>query len=103
MRSACEFSRIYAVTVALALLAACPLVAPGEDAGVSDGGEASPCRDELRLGEVIDLQPAAPDTQIHINAAFDGRGVWITYNLPDTGGLFDVWAARLACDGSFLV
>lgn len=41
----------------------------------------------------------APDTQIHAATAFDGETLWVTYNLPDERGEFDVWIAGFDCAG----
>ena len=63
------------------------------------------CMSLLTLGVDLPIAPDAPDTQIHPFAVFDGLGVWVAFSLPETSGGtgFDTWAARLACDGSFLV
>ncbi|HOU52823.1 MAG TPA: hypothetical protein PLQ97_02725 [Myxococcota bacterium] len=46
-----------------------------------------------------------PMIQIHPAVAFDGEAVWWAFNLPagDGSGNLSPWAARMACDGSFLV
>jgi len=69
------------------------------DAGPQD------CMSLLTVGVDLPIAPDAPDTQIHPFAVFDGLGVWVAFSLPETSGGtgFDTWAARLACDGSFLV
>jgi len=74
----------------------------GPDAG-PDAGTGDPCIDQLVTGTVFELDPDGPDTQIHVNAAFDGRGVWLVWNRPDGNNYFDVWAQRLGCDGVALV
>lgn len=45
------------------------------------------------------LDEDGPDTQIHAAVWPTARGVWVVYNRPDPGGGFDVWAARVGCDG----
>ncbi len=70
----------------------------GSDAG-PDGGLGDACADLLVTGTIFELDPDGPDTQIHVNAAFDGDGVWVVWNRPDGNNYFDVWAQRLGCDG----
>lgn len=88
--------------------------APGADSGVDagpdatpdaapDAGTGDPCLDILKLDTVTELDPDGPDTQIHVNATFDGAGVWVVWNRPDGASYFDVWAQRLGCDGVALV
>ncbi len=78
-----------------------PDVAP-LDAG-PDGSTSDACADLLVTDTIFELDPDGPDTQIHVNAAFDGQGVWIVWNRPDGNNYFDVWAQRLGCDGEALV
>ncbi len=78
-----------------------PDVAP-LDAG-PDGSTSDACADLLITNTIFELDPDGPDTQIHVNAAFDGQGVWIVWNRPDGNNYFDVWAQRLGCDGEALV
>jgi hypothetical protein len=102
-----------AASVGLGLmLTACPPVHEVGDAGTAgDGGPADAaqpsaleqCLGELTLDQPFALDPGGPTTQIHVDVAFDGRGLWIAYNLPDLAGGFDVFLARLACDGTPLV
>ena len=51
--------------------------------------------------ESLWIDEGGPDTQIHVNAASDGAGVWIAYNRPrdDGSGQFDVFVTRVGCDG----
>jgi len=69
------------------------------DAGATD------CVSLVAAGVDLPLAPDAPDTQIHPFAVYDGLGIWLAFSLPETtgGSGFDTWAARVACDGSFLV
>lgn len=57
------------------------------------------CSDLFTPDTIVDLAPAAPDTQIHVSAAFDGRLIWLAFNLPDQANTFDVYGARLMCNG----
>lgn len=73
------------------------------DAGTFDAVGQQLCRDEMALDSPIDVDIDGPDTQIHAALAFDGRGLWVTYNLPDSSNGFDVYLTRLACDGQVLL
>jgi len=77
---------------------------PPEPADDDDttAGDDDACADVLR-DETVAIDPGGPDTQIHGAAAFDGEGIWIAYNRPRDDGWFDVYATRIACDGSVLV
>lgn len=55
------------------------------------------------FGNIFSIDPAGPDTQIHAAAAYDGTGIWVVYNRPGSDSNFEVWAVRLACDGTPLV
>jgi hypothetical protein len=57
----------------------------------------------MLLETTFELFSDLPSTQIHGAAAFDGEGIWMVFNLPDAASKFDVFAARLACDGTLLV
>ncbi len=74
------------------------------DGGGADGGDGSvsnsPCATELLTGQVFEIDPDGPDTQIHAAVAFDGEAVWVVYNRPDAAGGFDVYGTRLECDGT---
>lgn len=78
---------------------------PLDSAGSTDdtGPPPATCESLLKLETTFDLFYAQPDGQIHGAAAFDGQGIWLTWNQPtgDGSGGFDVWAARLRCDGTF--
>lgn len=74
----------------------------GEDGG-EDGGDAAWCAGGVLPQGIIELDPEGLETQIHVDAAADGHGVWLVYNLPDANKKFDVWATRLGCDGAVLV
>jgi hypothetical protein len=106
---------ILGITVlSFAPIGGCGDDSPGRDGAVSDaamdggpgdgGSDASvpdpPCRTPLVTGQPFAIDPAGPDTQIHVAASFDGESVWVVYNRPDPAGGFDVWAVRLDCDGS---
>jgi hypothetical protein len=72
--------------------------------GCGDDGDAGPegCEIPPLLDTTVELDPTGPNTQIHAFVRFDGEVVWLAYNLPDgegSGG-FDVFVARLGCDGS---
>lgn len=74
------------------------------DASIDASPDAGPpltCMERLVIDVAFEVDPSGPDTQIHGAAVFDGEAVWVAYNRPDgvTGG-FDVWAARLECDGT---
>jgi hypothetical protein len=68
-----------------------------------DGATGDSCAERLVLDTVFELDPDGPDTQIHVNAAFDGESLWVVWNRPDGNNYFDVWAQRLGCDGAALV
>lgn len=109
------------VVLFLGLGAGCGDDAPGGDGSLPDGatdsgpGDAGtdaqadaavpdpPCVTPLVTGQAFEIDPAGPNTQIHVEAAFDGESVWIVYNLPDGAGYFDVHATRLNCDGTHRV
>ncbi|MCP4804195.1 MAG: hypothetical protein GY913_14735 [Proteobacteria bacterium] len=40
-----------------------------------------------------------PDTQIHGTSVFDGRHLWMAWNIPNEHSTFDVQLARYTCDG----
>ncbi len=63
-----------------------------------------PCL-ELTFDGIVPVDLYGPDTQIHAAAAFDGAGIWVTYNRGDVdgGSGFDVFATRIGCDGAVLV
>lgn len=63
----------------------------------------SECLESMLSDTPFTLFPELPLTQIHAAIAFDGEGVWVVFNLPDEHSEFDVWAARLGCDGTPLV
>lgn len=99
----------------LLVAGACGDHSPGADSGLDAGADATlvdaapdaataeTCAELLVTGTVFELDPDGPDTQIHVNAAFDGEGVWLVWNRPDGNNYFDVWAQRLGCDGVPLV
>ncbi len=60
---------------------------------------------ELPFDGIVPVDLYGPDTQIHGAAAFDGGGIWVTYNRGDAdgGSGFDVFATRIGCDGAVLV
>lgn len=81
-----------------------PATDPGEGP-VDTGPPPQDCQALLKADSPFDLFYALPSGQIHAAAAFDGEAVWMTFNVPEddgTGG-FDVWAARVKCDGSFAI
>ena len=113
-----SFSRSSATLCALMLLTpmgcseedTSPGPTPPVDAGTdsasdsgSDTGGGDLCLDQISLDTVMELDPEGPDTQIHVNATFDGEGIWVVWNRPDSSSYFDVWAQRLGCDGAPLV
>jgi len=59
----------------------------------------------LPFEEIVPVDLWGPDMQIHGAAAFDGGGIWVTYNRQDVdgGSGFDVFATRIGCDGGVLV
>jgi hypothetical protein len=71
------------------------------DAGEPDAGPPR-CEDLTESGAPFEIAPELPTTQIHASVAFDGEATWLAFNIPEEGdtGLFDVFAMRLACDGS---
>ncbi len=58
------------------------------------------CETVLHGNTTFEVDANGPDTQIHPAAAFDGGGVWVTYNLPDDTNGFDIILTRLNCDGT---
>ena len=82
--------------------------APEDETAAETDAEEAPtaadCSAFLPGDEVIfDPDPAGPDCQIHAEAAFDGAGVWVVYNVPDAASTFDVWALKLDCAGGSAV
>ncbi len=78
----------------------------GEDVVVDQGNPQFKCpSSDTVFGNIFSIDPAGPDTQIHAAAAWDGKGIWVAYNLPGKGDKkgFDVWVVRLACDGTHIV
>jgi hypothetical protein len=74
----------------------------GADAADSDAPdlpEVVPCEATPREGNFA-LAPDAPDGQIHAASAWDGQTLWLTYNVPDAEGTFDVWVAGFDCGGN---
>jgi hypothetical protein len=59
----------------------------------------------LPFDGIVPVDLWGPDTQINGAAAFDGGGIWVTYNRRDVdgGSGFDVFATRIGCDGAVLV
>ena len=53
--------------------------------------------------DAFQLLPNAPLTQIHADVISDGFKIWMTYNLPNEDGKFDVFLVSLGCDGSIQV
>lgn len=80
--------------------------ASGDEDGSSsdaDTGEYIPgtCGDEVLLDSTIAIDDGLSG-QLYPRAAWDGTGVWIVYNRrEEEGGPEEIYAARLACDGSF--
>ncbi|MEM6989908.1 MAG: hypothetical protein AAF721_05410 [Myxococcota bacterium] len=56
------------------------------------------------LDETFEIDPGGANGQIQPGVVFDAQagGVWVTYNAPsaDGSGKFDVFVARLGCDGA---
>jgi len=98
-------TRTTAALCVAVLLAGCPPTHPAvDDAGPTDGGPGSDaatsaCRQEVVLDQPFDIDPEGLGTQIHAAAVFDGQGVWVAYNLPDSDGNFDVYLTRIGCNG----
>ncbi len=73
---------------------------PDVDAGSDVGPDAPPsCQAAAQDGNFA-LAPDGPDTQIHAATAWDGQTLWLTYNVPDPEGTFDVWVAGFDCGGN---
>jgi hypothetical protein len=70
------------------------------DGEVDSGPPPVSCSTPVQLDTDLELDSSGPDTQIHARARFDGEAVWLTYNLPNAEGNFDVYGARINCDGS---
>ncbi len=78
------------------------------DTGVPDEPyvDVGDCLDHSLPAGTFPLLPTSDLTQLHPSAAFDGQAIWLAWNSPsespDHGG-FDVFAARVGCDGELLV
>jgi hypothetical protein len=70
---------------------------PTVDTSVTTGSGS--CLERFAPG-VTEVDPAGPDTQIHAVSLVADDGLWVAYNLVDSGNYFDVWLVKLACDGS---
>ena len=46
------------------------------------------------------LSPSESSTQIHPDVVFSDGQFWISYNLPNSFGKFEVWLQALDCEGS---
>lgn len=89
------------------------LAMPGEDMGgdLEDmlpedmGAPGNGCLDLLVSGTTFPLHPSGFEGQLYSRAVFDGQGVWIVYAMRETPeiGSPDIWATRIACDGTPLV
>jgi hypothetical protein len=87
----------------------------GEPDASTDGGDGSDasdpdpdmqqyvpgeCGEETLLDTTIPIDSGMAG-QLYARAAWDGTGVWIVYNHPETdGGPEEIYAARIACDGT---
>lgn len=74
-----------------------------EDAGETDAGPPVACGATPFAGGTLSLDPGPMSTQIHVNVAYDGEGIWAAYSLParDGSGNFRTWATRIACNGAY--
>ncbi len=73
----------------------------GTSAGGGGAGGGPSCGDQWANG-TTEPDPDGPSTQIHGTSTFDGDHLWMAWNRPDSGSLFDVWLAAFACDGSLV-
>lgn len=77
--------------------------ADGSDSGTDVAQDAAPsCADLAPLDSTFELDPDGPTTQIHVDAAFDGDGIWFAYNTVGDDS-FDVWITRIDCAGTTTV
>jgi len=84
---------------------------PGGDLGTDRSSPAEDVDDEIDdclpmlLDTNFEVAAVEDDIQIHAAACFDGEAVWLVFNQKDTdgGSGFDVFATRIACDGTPLL
>ncbi|MCO4745260.1 MAG: hypothetical protein KC912_10770 [Proteobacteria bacterium] len=74
-------------------LLACAGTKPTDDSGTLT------CAEQWPSG-VTAPDADGPDTQFHGTSAFDGEHIWMAWNRRDSASGFDIWLARLGCDGS---
>ncbi len=62
----------------------------------------TPCMDVLNLDTSFQLDREGRSGQFYSEAVFDGRGVWVAYNRPESEDFDEeaVFVVRLTCDGS---
>lgn len=62
----------------------------------------TPCMDVLNTESSFRLDREGASGQFYSEAAFDGRGVWVAYNRPESEDVRDegVYVVRLTCDGN---
>ncbi len=79
-------------------------ILPPQDGVEQDLVVTNACLEKLAHREPFALFGDGPDTQIHVDAAFDGEAVWVAFNAPAEGSSsFAVFVTRVGCDGSVLV
>lgn len=74
------------------------------DTNGSDVVDVNKCIEKIKDNEIFQLFPNDNPTQIHPSAAFDGEAIWFAWSaVVESTGLFEIRAARMACDGTLLV
>lgn len=65
----------------------------------------SGCPGQLVTNKSFALHPSGFEGQLYSRSAFDGEGVWVVYAMREAPevGTPDIWATRIACDGTALV
>lgn len=62
------------------------------------------CAELIASRDLMKLLPDEGRLVVHVNAAFDGKAIWLGWtSFSDQTGFGTIRAARMACDGTFLV
>lgn len=62
------------------------------------------CADLIASRDMLHLLESEGRLIVHLNAAFDGQAIWLGWtSFSDATGFGTIRAARMACDGTFLV
>lgn len=71
---------------------------------VTDTESPKSCAELIANRDMMKLLPDEGRLVVHVNAAFDGKAIWLGWtSFSDQTGFGTIRAARMACDGTFLV